>query len=673
MAARVAERLAILCADVAGPDHPRHEGAVPSQALIAERRDAIARIIGEHQGRLVPPEGDEALIASLPEATAAVRAALDIQDHISRANSGLPAVQHVRYAIGIDCGEVTSEDETSGGPVADVARALQSVARAGTVLVSLAVFQEIKTRLHFVYRIIGNQRFTDLPYLVEAYQIKKVSRPGRRFDPMVWLRRPTAVAAVAGFVLLGLGGAWSAVQWLSAPQAPVPQPAESSALGPSGKGETAAMVARDQDGSKPRTAPAEVRTAAEQGAPADDQTPDPAASRPPSIAVLPMANAGDDPQKDYFSDGVTETLIRDLGRFPHLEVIAADSMFSYRGDGADPAAVGRELGVGYVLEGSTAHTDGEMVLTARLFDGRSGNPLWPKAYETRTSDPAAAQQDLIQRLLATVEGRNPDQTPNGGPGSYGTHSLQAYDYGLQWRDLFEQLDETYNRRARQAALRATELDSSYAAAYAGVAWTYMADYWRGWATDREAALEEALDWANRAVSQDPDDFSAQWALGDVRQARGEFGQAMEAYETALAINPSAVSLLQDLGTWMLPIMGRAEEGVRLAERAMRLNPRHPDAYDGNIAFNFYLLKRYDDAIEAVNRMQEPRFDHLLYLAASYAQIERPQEAQLVIATVLAEQPVLTVESFLETLPLQREADRDHLRAGLQEAGLPLER
>ena len=672
MPARVAERLAILCADLAGLEDSRREDQQPPQALLVERREAIAGIISEHQGQLWPAGDGEALIASLPEATAAVRAALDIQDHISRANSGLPAVQHVRYAIGIDCGEVTTEDETSGGPVADVARALQSVARPGTVLVSLAVFQEIKTRLHFVYRIIGHQRFTDLPYLVEAYQIKKVSRPGRRFDPMVWLRRPTAVAAVAGFVLLGLGGAWSAVQWLSEPQPPVPQPIGTSAPAPSGKSETAAMVARDQDGSEPQAAPAEVR-AAEQEAPADDQTPDPAASRPPSIAVLPMDNAGDDPQKAYFSDGVTEALIRDLGRFPHLEVIAADSMFSYRGDGPDPAAVGRELGVGYVLEGSTAHTDGEMVLTARLFDGQSGDPLWPQAYETRTSDPAAAQRDLIQRLLATVEGRNPDQAANGGTGGYGTHSLQAYDYGLQWRDLFEQLDETGNRRARQAALRATELDPGYAAAYAGVAWTYTADYWRGWATDREAALEEALDWANRAVRQDPDDFSAHWALGDVRQARGEFGQAMEAYETALAINPSAVSLLQDLGTWMLPIMGRAEEGVRLAEKATRLNPRHPDAYDGNIAFNFYLLKRYDDAIEAVNRMQEPRFDHLLYLAASYARIERPQEAQLVIATVLAEQPVLTVESFLETLPLQREADRDHLRAGLQEAGLPLER
>jgi adenylate cyclase len=653
MAARCAERLAILYANVAGLEHSRREDPDAVQALLAERREAMAQIIGEHRGQLWPAGEDRALIASLPEAADAVRAALDVQEHVSRANSSLPAVQQVRYAIGVDSGEMTIEDERPRGPVVDVARALQSMARPGTVVVSRAVFEEIRTGLHFVYRIIGDQRFTDLPYLVQAYQIKKVSRPGRRFDPMVWLRRPTAVAAMAGVFLLGLGSVWAAFQWLSAPGAPVPVPlpAATSAPPPSGQSQVTASLDR-----------------------ATDQAADVVASRPqPSIAVLPMVNAGDDPQKAYFSDGVTETLIRDLGRFPHLEVIAADSMFTYRESGTDPAAVGSELGVGYVLEGSAAHTDGEMVLTARLFDGQSGAPLWPQAYETRTSDPATAQRELTQRVLATIEGRDPNETTDGSARDYGTRSLQAFDYGLQWRDLFDRLDQADNRRARQAALRASELDPGYAAAYAGVAWTYMADYWRGWASDRRAALDEALDWANKAVGRDPEDFTAQWALGDARQALGQFEAAMEAYETALAINPSAVSLLQDLGTWMLPIMGRAEEGVRLAEKAMRLNPRHPEAYDGNIAFNYYLLNRYEDAIEAVNRMEEPRFDHLLYLAASYARIDRLQEAQLVIATVLAEQPGLTGDSFLETLPLQRDADREHLRAGLQEAGLPPER
>lgn len=661
MAARAIEPLAVVSADVAGLDRVRPEDAEAAAERHADRHAAIGRIIAEHHGSLLHTSEDTAIAASLPDASAAVRAALAIQEHIADENGSRPAHQHVQYGIGIDYGEVTIEDERVSGAVVDVARALQSIARPGAIVVSRAVFDQIKRHMRFVYRILERQQIADLPYLVEGYQIKQVASAERRFEPTRWLRRPTFGIAAAGALLLLVGSLWYGYQQFAAsdePRAPtangsVPAPAENASPG------RAAGSATEPD------------MASEATDPSDEPPVASPAQRPAAIAVLPFANASEDSEQAYFANGVTESLIRRLGRFPHLQVIAAETMFTYQGDAADPSAIGRELGAGYLLEGSAGRADGELRIEARLLDAGTGAPLWEEAYAARSNDPAAAQRALGERILATLEGREPVQIPDDTDAS-GTQSLQAYDYGLQWRELFNHFEASDNRRARQAALHAIELDPDYAAAYAYVAWTHMADYWRGWASDRQAALDQALEWATKAVRRDPDDFDAQWALGDVHQAMGRFETALGAYTRALDSNPNAADLMQDVGTWMLPVMGRAEDGLELAREAMRLNPHHAEADDGNIAFNYYLLERYEDAIEAVNGVQEPRFDHLLYLAASYAQLDQMQEARLVIATVLGGEPDLTVEGFLETLPLQRDADREHLRAGLEKAGLPLE-
>ncbi len=414
---------------------------------------------------------------------------------------------------------------------------------------------------------------------------------------------------------------------------------------------------------------AKVETAAlvDQG-----QAQPPAADRR-SIVVLPFANPSGDPTRDYFSAGVTETLTNSLTRFPHLKVIASESAAGYKSRPADPAQIGKDLGVRYILDGTATRTSDDLVLTAQLIDTSTADQVWQPEYTVRSGDPSAAEGMLIQRVLLSLDGRDPKSAPSDGPepAPIGTVSLEAYDYALQWRSLFDQSREADNLRAREAALRAVELDSGYAAAYAYVAWTYLADYWSGWTNDRSQAVQQALRWATRALDHDPRDYNAHWALGDVYQALGEYDKSVAAYETALAINPEVAGLLEDFGTWMLPLQGRAKEGVAFAEKAMALNPHHPDSYYGDIAFNYYLLSDYDDAIQSVKKIAQPRLDHRLYLAASYAQTDRGEDAKLEIAKVRKEHEKLTVAEFLATYPFKDPADREHLQAGLQKAGLPL--
>ena len=150
----------------------------------------------------------------------------------------------------------------------------------------------------------------------------------------------------------------------------------------------------------------------------------------------------------------------------------------------------------------------------------------------------------------------------------------------------------------------------------------MAEFWWSWSDDPAQSVTLAFDWARKAVAADPQEYNAHWVLGDAYQAKGEPQQALASYQKALSLNPNDPELLQDYGAWLLPTAGRAAEGIALVEKAMRLNPRHPERYFGNLALNLYLVGRYDDAIVMVGRMSEPRFDHRLYLAASYGQLGR---------------------------------------------------
>lgn len=626
-------RIAVLHADVIGLEREQGEGTSPP---LERHRDALAKIIAEHDGELLRSTGQTPLIAIFPRAVDAVGAAFDLQQ-LGEANDDLPAAERLHFAIGIEHGQASVENGRASGPAADAAGALRRIARPGKVLVSKNVFRQIRPRLHFAYRSLGARRTLDLKNPVTAYQVKRLPEPSWHHDALLWLRRPGMTAVAGLLVAMALGGAWHAYERFAAT--------------PADRGHLAIVV--------PET-----------GAPATAAPEAPAASVEAlaTIAVLPFA-AGDGGEL-YFSDGVTGSLIAALGRTPGLAVIAAESSSRYGGENADPVTAGRELAAGYVVQGSAGRVNGELVLTAWLLDARTGEMLWEAPYEARSRMPVAAQSGLVQRLVGTLgESASLPAASRGSAGDGDTGNLEAFDSVLRARDLFHRFDREDNLRAREAARRAIDLDASYASAYAYVAWTFMADYWRGWSDEPQGSLEQAVDWADQAVRLDANDFEAHWAQGDVFQAQGRFDDALHAYRRALEINPNAAELLEDVGTWMLPVMGRPEEGLALAETAARLNPHHAEEYHGDLALNYYLLERYHEAIDAVNRMQEPRIDHLLYLGAAYAQLDRPAEAKLVSASALASQPELTVDDFLATIPLRREQDRERLRAGLQKAGL----
>jgi adenylate cyclase len=388
----------------------------------------------------------------------------------------------------------------------------------------------------------------------------------------------------------------------------------------------------------------------------------------PSIAVLPFANLGGDPEHDYFADGITEDLITELSRFQELRVIARNSVMTYKGKPVRVQEVGRDLGVRYVLEGSVRKAGERVRITAQLIDAATGHHLWAERFDRSIADIFEVQDEVTGRIVATLAGKLAESERRRARSGQ-TENLEAYDCVLRGRELWDRFTPEDNREARRLYEKAIELDPDYARAYASLAWTYLVEHAERWVSPDDQPLERALEFARKGVRVNPASHSNHLALGQVCLSKGLHEEALEALETAIALNPNDadgyVFLAQALNR-----AGRPDEAIGLVERAQRLNPAAPHWYSWNLGIAYYLARRYEDAIIALRRGRPLGAMAYRWLAASYAQLGREPEAKAAAEEYLKRTPDFSLASHLEMLHFQHAADRDHYADGLREAGLP---
>jgi tetratricopeptide (TPR) repeat protein len=225
-----------------------------------------------------------------------------------------------------------------------------------------------------------------------------------------------------------------------------------------------------------------------------------------------------------------------------------------------------------------------------------------------------------------------------------------------------------NRLARQLYDSALALDPLYARAVAAKSRTINLDWRYGWSEAAEGALDEALALALRATELDESDARGFGELGYVHLYRREHDAAISAYRRARLLNPNDADLMSDMAD-ALAHAGQSEEAVELLDRAMRLNPFYPDQYLWHLGGAYYNLHRYEEAIRAVESMQNITEGRRV-LAASYAQLGRLEEARQHARKVVEAHPNFSVERWVRVLPDRLEADSAHFAEGLRRAGLP---
>ncbi len=298
----------------------------------------------------------------------------------------------------------------------------------------------------------------------------------------------------------------------------------------------------------------------------------PATDRAPSIAVLPFENMSGDPEQEYFSDGIAEDILTDLSKIGGLIVIARNSSFAYKGRNVDLRVVGRDLGVGTVLEGSIRRAGNRVRITAQLIDAANGAHLWAERYDRELTDIFAVQDDVTKRI---VEALKVTLTPGEEArlAAAGTTNVAAHDLFLQGRDILT--NATINRDGYEKVLalgeRAIALDPDYGEAYAGLAFAHVFAYLNNWTPDPEEALQKAAKNADMAIRLAPEDPTVIHAKALVGAMQKNIAESAAANDKALSINPNHYDSLHLRGALNL-YAGNPEAAIPDFELAMRVNP-----------------------------------------------------------------------------------------------------
>ena len=399
-----------------------------------------------------------------------------------------------------------------------------------------------------------------------------------------------------------------------------------------------------------------------------------------SIVVLPFTNLSNDPAQDYFADGVTENLTTELSRLHNSFVIARNTAFTFKGKNLDAKAIGKELGVRYVLEGSVQRDANRVRVNAQLIDAESGAHLWADRFEEDVVDLFKLQDEVVARLARTLQielvnaeaqrslhdrPRNPD----------------AVDLTMRGWALFNQSFTKANQHEALALFdQALTLDPTSADALAAAAFTEATSYANGWFDPGADPYARAMQRANQAILLNPDQAVAHLtkALLIMFKTKPD-----DAASTTEIISESEASLRADpsLANAYLTLaigdhfLGHDAQAISDLKQAIRISPR--DTYVGiwymQMGLELLGLGRYDEAIEEGLKAVDSGYHTVLSytaLAAFYAAADKMPEAKAGLAEAMKLNPKLSLAWFrshnsawVDTQPTFRE---NLLKAGLPE-------
>ena len=392
---------------------------------------------------------------------------------------------------------------------------------------------------------------------------------------------------------------------------------------------------------------------------------------PPTLVVLPFDNMSADPEQGYFADGITEDLTTALSQLRWFAVIARNSAFTYKGRAVDVRQVGRELGVGYTLEGSIRKAGERVRITAQLCDAETGQHIWADRFDGDLAD-IFQLQDRVTDAVVGALGPSLRQAEVNRTRSRPTESLTTYDLYLR------ALPHRYTTRAAndEALLllrRAVMLDPGFMAAQGALAELHTVRFNQGWAGPGD--VEEAIRCARQVADGGEDDPNALAAAArTLSYLARDFEAGLGAADRALLLAPNSSAVLLANGL-VRGYVGDAATALALVERARQLSPVDPCGFYFSTAacLAHFVSGQFEDAAACARRAIRERPTYLAahrFLATSLAQLGRLEEAKEALGGLLALSPGYTATEAEGHIVLWDEVPRQLFVDGLRKAGLP---
>ncbi len=636
---------AILVADVVG--YSRLAGADEDRTLArlrGLRSDLIDPAIAAHHGRIVKRTGDGSIV-EFRSVVDAIRCAIEIQNGLIERNAGVPEDRRIEFRVGIHVGDVVEEsDGDLMGDCVNIAARLEGIAKPGAICLSEDAYRQVSGRLDMEVTDLGPTQLKNIDRQIRAYSLQvgvpAKPKPAKAVEPVTpaappQTRRFRLAAALAALLVVVAGGAW---WFLNANR------------------------------------PASVATKA------------PAEAARFSIVVLPFANLSGDPGQDYLVDALTDELTTSLARISDSFVIARNTAMTFKGKPIDAKAIGKDLSVRYVLEGSVQPSGDRMRVNAQLIDAGSGAHLWAERFDTPRADLLQMQDAIVTHLagamdfqLVQAEAARLKRTP--------AANRDAEDLALQCRAGFwraggigKEADAAYS-----LCEQALALDPNNVRALTALGVKFLMRAALGGSGDQKGDLERADELASKALALDPDWTAPHGLKGSILRFQARYPEAVAEHERALALDPSNADAAASLG-WDHVFFGHFDKGLEYFDKAILVSPYDPGLahfYGGKAAANFG-LKNYDQAIELAHQAIaiNPNYAQYIHatLVAALALTGHDAEAREALKRYLAlpsTGPLKTIAAWKAYYSAQggdpaRVEFNERTYDGLRKAGMPEE-
>jgi adenylate cyclase len=550
---------AVWFADIAGYTRLSSENEQAALALVRALQDAARRVVPQHDGRIVKFIGD-AVLAEFPSTHAAVGAAAALRDACAVSpGTGGPSGPELR--IGVHVGDVVAApDGDVYGDGVNIAARLQQAAEPRQVVVSEDVWRQLRQRPEFQFTGLGERELRGMaPLVIYAVQIEPgtahdagpLSRPAAGF---LYRRHTLVLAGLAFLVVLAAVG----------------------------------LLTRDRTPAKPPPVPSE---------------PLPSGGEPSSssIVVLPFDDMSPGGDNEYFSDGMTEELINALVKVEGLRVASRTSAFAFKGKDLDVREIGSRLKVATVLEGSVRKEGNRLRITAQLVNAADGYHLWSETYDRELEDVFEIQEQIARAIVGALRVELASGSPVVSPASR-TRNLEAYNLYLKGRYFWKRRGEGDLDAAIRYFNESIAEDPAFAPAYSGIADTYNILWlWKPVAPSETYRRARAA--ALKALEIDSTLAEAHASLAQVKAFHDFDWEGSEReFRQALDLDPGYVPGRTWYALFLLT-QDRVDEALVQASRAEELDPLWPASYSMQ-GRALYYKREYDRAIEYFGRALE---------------------------------------------------------------------
>jgi len=525
---------AIMFTDIVGYTAMMQANEQKAVAVIKHYNSSLEKLVTQYNGQVLNYYGDGSLCI-FPNATDAANCALAVQEELKNE----PAVP---LRIGLHIGEVFFEDAKALGDGVNVASRVQSLGQANNILVSGEFYDKIKNNSSITSVSLGQFDFKNVGKPLEVFALTNqgLTIPQRsKMEGKLKKRSGNKRFIIAASLIILLCAAGF-------------------------------LIYKTFFTDKPASG-------------SNDQ----------SIAVLPFVDMSPAKDQEYFSDGMSEELLNLLSKIPTLKVISRTSSFSFKGKNLDVRKIGENLGVANILEGSIRKSGNTLRITAQLIEVRNGTHLWSETYDREMKDVFALQDEIskmiVDILKIELSGKHANQLARGF-----TKNTEAYEDYLKGRYHWNMRTDDGIKKSIGYFEDAIKKDSNYAAAYAGLADTYLTLYdYELMSIDESTS--KAKEAAQRALKINPMLAEAHNSLAHINLHEWKWESAEKGFQKAIELDPAYV-LAHHWYALCLTAIGKPNEAVNEMKKARELDPLST-RINADLGMAYLSAGKFDEAIE----------------------------------------------------------------------------